>query len=364
VSSTGDDGRAISGVRQPTASGLLAALLKVSLLLAGGVALAAQASVAASVIAGPVRPAWDGVQTWYQAERIRSGQPLYRALPGYGPHVMATGIEGFEPFSLRDSPHLPTPAAVVALAPRHALETFKAVWVVLLLLALWGFASALAVLAHGSWTLPRFLWWNGLILLTPYAHFTFQIGNIEPVLWLLFALAVLLPAHLATASLAISAAVKPYAAWPLAFSLVRSPRAWPGAAIAAAAVFAVLIVAMGPADLVRNARDWLAHVPAAMAQGTFHHHNVSVSFGVLRAAYWLGWWDYQPGPIQELWPRVWLTFAQVAGPLAAGMLTRRWDRPYHLSAVMLAALLFSPLCWGSYLAVALVPLAVWVSRRL
>jgi hypothetical protein len=60
---------------------------------------------------------------------------------------------------------------------------------------------------------------------------------------------------------------------------------------------------------------------------------------------------------------VWLTFAQVAGPLAAGVLTRRWDPRFHLSAVLLAALLFSPLCWAGYLPVALVPLAVLINRR-
>jgi hypothetical protein len=96
------------------------------------------------------------------------------------------------------------------------------------------------------------------------------------------------------------------------------------------------------------------------AGGVCNRTNVSLSFGVLRIAYWLGWWDYQPGPIAEAWPRIWLTIAQVAPPLAAGALTYRYDQRLHLSAVMLAALLFSPLCWDLYLTVALVPLAAWM----
>jgi hypothetical protein len=47
----------------------------------------------------------------------------------------------------------------------------------------------------------------------------------------------------------------------------------------------------------------------------------------------------------------------------AGTLTYRWDRRLHLSAVMLAALLFNPLCWNYYLTVALVPLAVGIRRN-
>jgi hypothetical protein len=256
--------------------------------LAGGLALYLQLSVTAAVITGPASSGWDGVQSWHQAERIRRGDPLYRPIPGYGPHVMASHMEGYEPFPVDNSPHLPLPAAVAVLAPPDSMERFMAAWIVILVLAVWGFASALAVLAHGGWTLPRFLWWNGVVLLIPNAHFTFQTGNIDPVLWLLFALAILLSARLTPGWLVISAAVKPFAAWPLAFSLVRSPRAWPAAAVAALAVIGVCVLAMAPADLVRNARDWLAHVPNVMGQGTFKHGNVSLSFGVLRAAYWLG----------------------------------------------------------------------------
>jgi hypothetical protein len=141
---------------------------------------------------------------------------------------------------------------------------------------------------------------------------------------------------------------------------VRSRETWKAAAASAVLVLAACVVAMGPADLVRNARDWLAYIPGDMGQGTFRLTNVSLSFGVLRIAYGLGWWDYQPGPILEAWPRLWLAFAQVAAPLAAGLLTYRWDRRLHLSTVMMAALLFNPLCWNYYLAVVLVPAAALI----
>jgi hypothetical protein len=349
--------------RRPTLPGLLTALVKLSLLVVGIFALWMQVGLARNTIRLPPFPTWDGAAIWYQAERIRSGEALYAPLPSYGPHVMADHMAGSVRFPLGASPHLPLPAALVALSPVRSLDGFVSVWAVVLLLATWGFASVLAILAHRRWTLPRFLWWNGLTFLFPGAYTAARLGNPEPVLWLLFAAAVALPARLGSAGLVLAAAVKPFAAWPLAFSLVRGRETWKAALVSAVVVLAVCVVAMGPADFLRSARDWLAYVPGAMGQGTFRHGNVSLSFGVLRIAYGLGWWDYQPGPIVEAWPRIWLTSAQLAAPLAAGFLTYRWDRRLHLSIVMLAALLFSPICWMTYLAVALVPVAAWVGGR-
>jgi hypothetical protein len=347
----------------PTPRGLLVAFLKVTLLLAGIVAIYAQVSVTVTVFRQPGSPTWDAAQNWYQAERIRTGDRLYWPMPWYGPHVMATRMDGFVTFPIDRSPHLPFPAAIVALTPVRSIDTFAATWIVVLVLAVWSFSSVVAVLAHGRWTVSRFLWWNGLVFLVPYSHYAFQIGNIDPVLWLLFALAIALPARVGSGALVLSAAVKPFAAWPLAFFLIRTRETWLAAILAAVAVVTVCVAAIGPLELVRHARDWLAYVPAAMGQGTFHHQNFSLSFGVLRVAYALGWWDYQPGPIVDTWARMWLASAQLAAPVAAGLLTLRWDRRFHLSAVILAALLFNPLCWAYYLTVALVPFAVWWGRR-
>jgi hypothetical protein len=346
----------------PTVRGLLLALIKLSLTVIGIAAIWMQVGLARNTIFLPPVPNWDGAAIWYQAEQIRSGEALYRPLPGYGPHVMAEHMAGSERFPLNASPHLPLPAAIVALTPIRSLEAFTVVWAVVLLLATWGFASVLAIMAHQSWTLPRFLWWNALVFLFPSAYLAVRLGNPDPLLWLLFASAVALPARLGSAALVLSAGVKPFSAWPLAFSLARNREGW-GAAVAAAMVaLGLCVLAVGPVDLVRAAQDWITYVPRAMGQGTFRHGNVSLSFGVLRGAYALGWWDYQPGPLLELWPRIWLTFAQVTAPLIAGLLTFGWDRRLHLSIVMLTALLFNPLCWMFYLTVTLVPLAAWIGR--
>jgi hypothetical protein len=350
--------------RGPTLLGLRRALVKVLPFAIGFVVIGVQLGTARSVVLLPPYAGWDGSQTWFQAERIRAGQPLYRPLPGYGPHVMAARTDGGEPYPIASgaTPHLPLAAAVVALTPLESLEEFKAAWIVALLLATWGFVSILVILAHSQWTFVRFLWWNSITFVTP-AYLAFRLGNPDPLLWLLFVGALAVPARFGSAGLILAAAIKPFAVWPLAFSLVRGRETWKAAVVSAAVVVALCLAAMGPADLVRSARDWLAYVPGVMGQGTFNQYNVSLSFGVLRVAYELGWWDYQPGPIVEAWPRIWLAFAQVTAPLLAGVLTYRWDRRLHLSTVMLAALLFSPLCWNYYLTLALVPLALWIRQR-
>jgi hypothetical protein len=350
--------------RRPTLVGLLRALVKVLPFAIGFVVIWVQLEASRGVILAPPYAGWDGSQTWFQAERIRAGEPLYQPLPGYGPHVMADQMDGWEPYPIASgaTPHLPLAAAVVALTPLESLEEFKAAWIVTLLLATWGFVSILVILAHGQWTFVRFLWWNSVTFLTP-AFLAFRLGNPDPILWLLFAGAVAVPARFGAAGLVLAAAIKPFAVWPLGFSLVRGPETWKAAVASAAVVVALCLAALGPADLVRSARDWFAYVPGVMGQGTFNQYNVSLSFGVLRSAYAFGLWDYRPGPIMEAWPRIWLAFAQVTAPLLAGVLTYSWDRRLHLSAVMLAALLFSPLCWNYYLTLALVPLALWIRRR-
>lgn len=348
------------GIERPTPRRLLAAAAKLALLVIGVAALWFQVSLAVNTIRRPPLPSWDGAAIWYQAERIRAGDPLYGPLPSYGPHVMADHMPGSEPFPSGASPHLPLPAAVVALMPVRTLDAFVSGWIVILVLAAWGFASVLTVLAHGRWSPVRFVGWNGLVFIFPSAHLALRLGNPDPLLWLLFALAVALPVRVGSAGLALAAAIKPFTAWPLAFDIARWRGAWKAAIAAALLVLAVCLIALGAADLVRSARDWIAYVPAAMGQGTFRHGNVSLSFGILRIAYGQGWWDYQPGPIVEAWPRIWLMVAQVGGPLATGWLTFRWERRLHVSMVMLAALLFNPLCWLYYLTVALVPLAVWI----
>jgi hypothetical protein len=86
--------------------GLLAALVEVLPVLIGIIAVVAQVILTSNIMRQAPSPNWDGIQTWYQAERIRSGEPLCRPQPSYGPHVMAGHMEGYEPFSMTESPHL------------------------------------------------------------------------------------------------------------------------------------------------------------------------------------------------------------------------------------------------------------------
>jgi hypothetical protein len=305
----------------------------------------------------------DAAQIWYQANRIRGDSTVYRKVPEPGPHVGASHMFDDVPlhFPRTHSPHLPLLGSVTALMPYVPLVTFQRVMSVVLALATLGFAAVLAWLSLRRLALLPVLAWFGVVHLSPGAFFAIKWQNPEAVLYLLFALAVAFPRFMG-AGLALVASQKPYAIWPILFGVVRDKR-FRASVVAGFSVSALLaVLAMGPRDLVIAAVDWLRVVPTTMGEGSFARRNVSVSFGVLRALYAIGLWDYQPGPL-TLWPRVWLTAAQIAIPIAVGVATRKLDLRWHISLVLLAALLASPLCWDAYLTVGWVPVALWIGGR-
>lgn len=296
----------------------------------------------------------DAGQVWHQAQRIRRGGPLYESIEDFGPHYMSTVRYPQE----THSPHLPLLSSVVAMFPPVPLETFLRAWYVTILLASWGFAAALGSLSAGSVRLRAAAAWNAVLLAWPGASGVLVMGNPEPILWLLFGLAVALPAFRG-AFLVLMAGVKPYALFPLAAAARREgrsvvrPAAW-----AAVGTLVICAAALGPADLVASGRAWWATVPVQIGQGSWNSSNLSLSFVAVRIARARGWVE-EVGPLPAA-ARFWLLLAAIAVPALVAWWTRRLRHGVQYGLTMLAAVLASPLCWPSYLTYSLVPLAVFL----
>jgi hypothetical protein len=293
----------------------------------------------------------DVTYVYTAAERVRTGQPLYWPWADYGPHVHT---EAGPPYPFDRHPYPPPLATVLAPATTLPFATFARLWYVPLLLAFWVYAWCLARLA-----LERADVWRvvivGLILsLFPGTYRVLSLGQVDPILWALFGLAMVVPA-LRGAAFAASAAVKLYAGWPLLFAVKREGRR---VLLPAAAVFAAAFLVSGVTLGFDIFFTWTRYMLPVISQGTFNADNVSISFAGLRLARLLGW-DYVPGPL-PLAARMYLTVVGIAAPLAAGWLTRSARATVQYSLVGCAAVLFAPLCWSSYLPLLLVPMAVGV----
>lgn len=327
----------------------------------GGVAVGVQLVLLAVAMMGlkPADQPDDGLQVWAQAERIRTGGPLYSAMPvGYGPDVMTGGRE--YP-AMANSPYLPPLASLVVLLPRTDVRTFSLLHHSITLVLFWTYAVILARLASGGWSVRSGLAAHGVLFLFPHATPMLINNNIEPLLWCLFGAAFLVP-RLRGAVLMLTAAVKVHAAWPLAFLTMRDARRTLASAGPAGVVISgVVILAMGPCDTITAVLDWLRHIPPALGQGSFQSNNVSLSFLPIRAAVWMGW-EYSGGPLPPL-ARVWLLAASLGAPFLAGAFTMRKSTEMQMTVVFAAALLASPLCWLGYLTALLAPAAWTLGTR-
>ena len=335
--------------------------IRILLLVIGAAMIPFQAWWLADGIRRPGPDHVDSPLLWHQVQKIqRHVVPLYREMPGFGPDV--AGAPPAPGYPVDNAAWLPPLASLVSLLPPSSLVTFQRFWFVAITLAYWAYAALLGRLAGGRWTAEGFFVWHGALVLVPGSLLFLVTYNVDPLLWVLFGAALTFPAFRGT-GLVLQTAVKPYAVWALAVAAFKDGRrvVVQGLCGGTAAVV-VCVLAMGPVRLVEVCVEWFRVIPPALAQGGFIATNWSLSFLPLRVARWAGWWTYEGGPLGPGW-RLWLAAASLMGPLVAWRLTRRWDARLHVSAVMLAALLFSPLCWQGYLAVSLVPVAVLVRRR-
>jgi hypothetical protein len=311
------------------------------------------------------------------ASRMRDHISIYHVMsPSYGPQEM--------PQWYVYPPHL---AAALMVFNGH-YQAFSYFWYAFLIACYFSFAALLARLSFGRIGFESTLLWTLVLAATPAVagpnfmglppsaiYGLMSTGNIDPLLWTLYAAAmvVILP-HVSTDTsattsdrqwtiaqvfLALMTLFKPYAALPW---LVMAMRRGVRTAIPGMILVIVLTVATLAVGGARQFTDWLTQAVPLVAQGTFHPINWSISFLVLRLLHGLGWWHYVSGPLPA-GPTLFLTLAAIGGPIIAAGIYRRHSVRAQATAVFLASMLFSPLCWQTYLLLAYVPLAMLIGRK-
>ena len=302
-----------------------------------------------------VLPAWALTDTrrdmvlYYRAARaVDAGASLYTPRPHYGPDS--------KPFEYLYPPPF---AAVIAPLGRVSWPAFVTIWRTGLLLSFVGYALCLTALC-GRRDLWAFAAWLGVLYGCPGTFRALALGQVDPLLWFLGGLSVwgataATGAHVVSgAALGASSLVKIYGVWPLLALGKREnrKRAWGAAALVMIAGLAWGAWRCG----LDSYAQWAHAVLPIAGQGTFNPDNYSFSMGVLRAARALGW-NYAGGPLTGL-PKMWLSFAAVAGPLSALWASRRLDARWRVAIVSCAAAWCAPLCWSTYLPLALLILAL------
>lgn len=345
--------------RSPDTGSLLRTLHRLRHLLAaaGLVVLAGQVLLLLPFTFDHPELAIDAVQLQAAAERIRSEEPLYWHWADYGPHVDAVG--GL-PRPLDATAYPPLVLTAFALLPDMPFETFAGAWAVVLLVGLWVYAAALARLASGRLTVTGVLVAGFVLAIVPGAGTNIKQGNFDPWLWAAYGWALCVP-RFQGAGLSLAASVKVFYIWPLLLA-VRDPKAWRDAALVFGGLGVMAAAIMGPTDFVQACIGWFREVPAYHGQGTFRPWNVSLSFAALRVARLFGW-EYEPGPLPTGW-HVYLVVTGICAPIVAAWMLRRATRELRLAGVLCAAVSFSPICWLSYLPLALPMAAVGLRGRL
>jgi hypothetical protein len=297
---------------------------------------------------------------YLHAELVGAGDALYWPWPEYGPHFGADGLR-FPPDRIFYPPFL-TP--FLSTLSRWGIEVFAYVWVFALWVAYWVYAACLAKLSHGKVSfLPVIVWGTALLVVTGRAaQSALNLGNVDPLLWAFFGLALAVPAARGAGFVGL-ALVKLYGAWPLLFAAIgRDWRTVRGAAVTFGAALLAVMAILGAGRFVDEFAAWFRYMLPVAGQGTFNPYNISISFLGLRVARWLGW-EYVSGPLPGV-ARAFLTAVGILAPLMVGWLTRRADPPLHYSLVVCAAVFFAPLAWNFYTALLLAPIAILLGRWL
>ena len=260
------------------------------------------------------------------AVRVRQGRPLYRAWPEYGPDVMCGPRAGWPSDQIPYPPVLPR---LLAPATRWSKAAVGRAGVVLM-----GGAAALFVAQLGA---PGPAFWVGCLFLVPGMWALPILGNVDPVLWALWAVGLRRPAWRG-GLWALAATVKGQTLPVLVLAGL-----WEGRRVAVPAlVVAVIAAGVGWGEWGNWARDMLPTIPA---QGTLVWWNVSLSMATLRLARALGWWHYAGGPLAPA-VRAYLGSWAVALPLGAFVATRGRPREVRYGWVLVGLLAGAPLCWS------------------
>jgi hypothetical protein len=294
----------------------------------------------------------DTLYYYTAAERVRTGEALYWPWPEYGPHMLTEAA--LYPYERHPYP----PFVAPALAPLTVVPylDFARYVYIPLFAAFWVYAACLAWLAYRKLTLAGMLLAGLFLALTPGAYGAISTGQLDPVLWALFGLALAVPGFRG-AGFTMSAMVKLYCAWPLLLALRYEGRRVLVPAVAAVASGILIgMLVMGPIGYAGAFIDWARYMLPVVGQGTFNPYNISISFAGLRLLAELGW-EYTPGPLPG-WARLYLNIVGIGAPILAAWLVRKREPVLQYAVVTCTAVLFAPLCWISYLPLLLAPAAL------
>lgn len=242
-------------------------------------------------------------------------------------------------------------AAIISPFATLSFVTFVRLWYCVMFAAFWVFAWCLARLCFDDRIdIRKVLIWGLILDLFPGGYAAFSVGQIEPLLWALFGLGLVAIAR--PTLWAMCTFVKPFYMWPLFAEIVDATRKdgikvllrslIPTISIAVALVLCGGLVCGWNSYVV-----WIRDVLPSLSQGSFNAGNVSLSMAVLRVARFMGW-QYSGGPLPTL-PHVWLTVASIGAPLLTWFLLHRHSTQIKSAALVIAAILFAPVCWTYYL---------------
>ena len=248
-------------------------------------------------------------------------------------------------------------AVVVSPVARLPYLTYARLCYLLEIVAFWSFAYALVMLSGARRNAVNVLLWGAVLGITPGTYDAITLGQVDPLLWALFGFA-LCTRHRGVL-LGISAQIKPFALLVVAIAAWRERGRvlWPAAIVIVLGALLGLAV-YGPLSFVRWA-EWGLPIPT---QGSFEVNNVSLTYLGLRLARALGWWSYSGGELPPA-ARLYLAASGCMGIACAVFLTRRQSPTMQYAVTLVAGVLCAPLCWITYLPLALVPFAIYVREQ-
>ena len=293
----------------------------------------------------------DVVVYYLAKQRIHNHEPLYALSSRAVPHDTRNPIYIYPPVL----------SSLLSFLPPMSFVTFARLWTLLLYAAFWIYSMCLAKLVQGRATITTTLVVGLIVGLFPGTQHALSLGQVDPILWALFGLALIFPKLRGAGTMAI-ALVKLWGVWPFVAALREGRRVWSGAAIVLVAGIGIGSLGVGSEEFFTSCWYWLTRVLPSLSQGSWDSDNWSVSFVLLRVVKLTGLWAYEGG-VLPVWARTWLLITGIAGPIFTGIFLRHRGKAVQLSSVGCAAILCSPICWTSYLPVLLTFIAAFVGEK-
>jgi hypothetical protein len=276
------------------------------------------------------------------AKHVSQGHTVYTHVPNDGPSI---------------TPHtyLYPPQLAIVLSPLANIPyiTFARGWFVICEICFWAFAALLGAITTKRFAVMPTILWGLVLACTPGVYADLVGENIDPIIWMLAALAIYTGKR--SAIFAILTQIKPYFGFCLPYLALRE-RNLVGLVTPLIIGFTLVFVFSGPQELLR----WRQDAGGTIMQGTWHHYNISLSFTVIRLLHALNEIPrYGPLPV---WAIRFLIIVNAVGDLLAFLWVRRLQTDEICIVLPLAAMLLSPLCWEGYLPIGYILVALYTRK--